>query len=248
MVLMLRALGQPSRIANGYLAGDDFNPIDHYLSVRESDAHTWVEMLLPNGQWVMFDPTPPVQAPPPLPAWARPLRDLFDSLKYRWDRYVVDLNLRDQYRMAFTIRERGIMATRGLAALPARSALVMKSLLRSSPLVLVIPALAVLYFLWVKKSLPFQARPSQGAALAIAARKEFLALLRALERKGIPRREAETALELVRRIEDLRLPFARLVRQATHAYLELRFGPPAPDTQAILMIREAMKAVNKLTR
>ena len=59
MVLLLRALGIPSRVVGGYLGGE-WNDLGHYYLVRQSDAHTWVEVWIANRGWVLFDPTPEV--------------------------------------------------------------------------------------------------------------------------------------------------------------------------------------------
>ncbi|HUT53250.1 MAG TPA: DUF3488 and transglutaminase-like domain-containing protein [bacterium] len=248
MVLMLRGVGIPARIANGYLAGADWNPIDNYLSVRESDAHTWVEMLLPAGRWIMFDPTPAAAPPPRLPAWQQALKDVFDAIKYRWDLYVVDLNLHNQYHMALTIRERGIMATRSIAGLPARTTFLIRSILRSYPLLLAIPAALAVYLLWARNTSWLGAGKQRPGRPAVRAMREYERLLKALGKRGLRRRASETALELARRIEAGAWPFARPVSEATEAYLALRFGPPRPDARAVALIQSALAAVTRPAR
>ena len=57
MVVLLRGLGVPARIVAGYGPGD-FNPLSGYYTVRQSDAHGWVEVYFPRYGWVPFDPTP----------------------------------------------------------------------------------------------------------------------------------------------------------------------------------------------
>jgi hypothetical protein len=87
MVMMLRSLGVPSRIATGYAAGDmelagpDSPTAD--FTVRIRDSHVWVEVWFPEYGWVEFEPTaaqpdvdrtalaamanPPTPAPLPTP-------------------------------------------------------------------------------------------------------------------------------------------------------------------------------------
>ncbi|MDA8432905.1 MAG: DUF3488 and transglutaminase-like domain-containing protein [Nitrospiraceae bacterium] len=89
MVLMLRAVGIPARIVNGYCGGEK-NQYGGYLIVRQSDAHSWVEALI-GGQWRRFDPTPAVAAPQ-IPSLAL----FLDSLKMAWARYVVGFKTDDQ--------------------------------------------------------------------------------------------------------------------------------------------------------
>ena len=46
MVLMLRSRGIPARLATGFL-GAEYNPLEDYYIVRQSNAHAWVEAFLP---------------------------------------------------------------------------------------------------------------------------------------------------------------------------------------------------------
>jgi transglutaminase-like putative cysteine protease len=57
MIVMLRELGIPARLAAGYGAGD-YNPVTGYYQVRASDAHAWVEVYYPEIGWMPYDPTP----------------------------------------------------------------------------------------------------------------------------------------------------------------------------------------------
>src|SRR5579875_299340 len=54
---MLRSLGIPTRLVNGYGPGTFDEQSGRYL-VRESDAHTWVEVYFPTYGWIPFEPTP----------------------------------------------------------------------------------------------------------------------------------------------------------------------------------------------
>ncbi len=53
---MLRSLGIPTRLVNGYGPGN-YNADIHQWVVRETDAHTWVEVYFPGYGWVPFEPT-----------------------------------------------------------------------------------------------------------------------------------------------------------------------------------------------
>ncbi len=61
MVVMLRGLGIPSRMAAGFAAGEWDGR--QYI-VREKDAHTWVEVYFPNYGWIEFEPTASRSASP----------------------------------------------------------------------------------------------------------------------------------------------------------------------------------------
>lgn len=54
---MLRSLGIPTRLVNGFGPGT-FDPSIHSYVVRASDAHTWVEAYFPGYGWIPFEPTP----------------------------------------------------------------------------------------------------------------------------------------------------------------------------------------------
>jgi transglutaminase-like putative cysteine protease len=55
-VVLMRALGIPARVVTGYQGGE-FNPVDGFLTVRQSDAHAWAEVWLKDRGWVRVDPT-----------------------------------------------------------------------------------------------------------------------------------------------------------------------------------------------
>lgn len=55
-VVIMRALDIPARVVTGYQGGE-FNPLDNFMTVRQSDAHAWAEVWLPKKGWVRVDPT-----------------------------------------------------------------------------------------------------------------------------------------------------------------------------------------------
>jgi len=57
MVIMLRSLGVPARIAQGY-AGGTLDPQTGLYIVRETVAHTWPEVYFSGLGWQRFEPTP----------------------------------------------------------------------------------------------------------------------------------------------------------------------------------------------
>jgi len=69
MVVMLRSLGVPARVAVGYAQGV-YDPINRVFLVKEKDAHSWVEVFFPKYGWVEFEPTasqPLIPRPLPMP-------------------------------------------------------------------------------------------------------------------------------------------------------------------------------------
>mgnify|MGYP002716971294 FL=1 len=53
---LLRAAGIPARVVVGYQGGE-WNPLENYLLVSQSDAHAWTEVWIEGSGWQMIDPT-----------------------------------------------------------------------------------------------------------------------------------------------------------------------------------------------
>jgi transglutaminase-like putative cysteine protease len=61
MIVMLRTLGVPARMAAGFAEGT-WDAAQQVYVVEERDAHTWVEVYFPGYGWIEFEPTA-AQAP-----------------------------------------------------------------------------------------------------------------------------------------------------------------------------------------
>ena len=59
---MLRSLGIPTRLVNGFGPGSYESSAGAYV-VRGEDAHTWVEVYFPRYGWIPFEPTRDEYAP-----------------------------------------------------------------------------------------------------------------------------------------------------------------------------------------
>ncbi|MBC7883522.1 MAG: DUF3488 domain-containing protein [Anaerolineae bacterium] len=64
MVVMLRSLGIPARLATGFLAGQ-YNAFTGYYEVYNTDATALVEVYIPSNGWLSFDPVPGRSLIPP---------------------------------------------------------------------------------------------------------------------------------------------------------------------------------------
>jgi protein-glutamine gamma-glutamyltransferase len=53
---MMNVLHVPARVVGGYLGGE-INPYGDYITVRQSAAHAWTEVFIPDKGWVRVDPT-----------------------------------------------------------------------------------------------------------------------------------------------------------------------------------------------
>ncbi len=114
MTFVLRAAGIPARVVAGYQGGE-LNPRGNFLTVRQFDAHAWVEYWQAGQGWTSVDPTFAVAperieqgleqalsgeqsflADSPFSplryrqlAWLNQLRLGWDNLNYGWQRWVL---------------------------------------------------------------------------------------------------------------------------------------------------------------
>ena len=87
MAILLRAAGIPTRIINGFLMGE-YNAIGADYIIRQSDAHSWVEVYIPGRGWTEFDPTPPDPNHREMDL-ARQLAHYFDAIELYWNSYIL---------------------------------------------------------------------------------------------------------------------------------------------------------------
>ncbi|KQQ46388.1 transglutaminase [Duganella sp. Leaf126] len=145
-VVLMRAMGVPARVVTGYQGGER-NPVDGYLTVRQSDAHAWAEIWLAARGWVRVDPTAAV-APErvtrnlaralPAPAgfsplfalqsdpdsWLAAIRFRYAALNNAWNQYILDYNPERQRSILAQLRAalaswRTALAALLIAGLPA---------------------------------------------------------------------------------------------------------------------------------
>jgi len=106
MTIMLRTIGIPARVVNGFQMGE-YNDISKLWVVRESDAHSWVEVSFPNIGWVEFDPTPPAGINDYMSSGLMALaRKYFDALEVFWIDYVVTLDSQEQTSIMLEMQSR----------------------------------------------------------------------------------------------------------------------------------------------
>ncbi|MBI2391804.1 MAG: DUF3488 domain-containing protein [Deltaproteobacteria bacterium] len=131
MVLLLRAANVPARNVNGFVGGT-LNRFGGFYTVRQRDAHSWVEAWIDRGGrggWVTFDPTPAAGAQPVAPraTFLSILRDALEAVSQNWDNYVVGYDLQKQITVIDKVRRALDRARRdgsradGGAVAPART-------------------------------------------------------------------------------------------------------------------------------
>lgn len=91
MTALCRTIGVNARIVAGYVAAEYDGGTGRY-TVRESNAHAWVEAEAGTGRWRRYDPTPPAE----LARLHKPRTGLFgrfrralESVEYAWNTSVV---------------------------------------------------------------------------------------------------------------------------------------------------------------
>jgi transglutaminase-like putative cysteine protease len=87
MAILLRAAGVRTRLVNGFLMGE-YNPVGEDYIVRQSDAHSWVEVFVPGHGWLEYDPTPP-DSRDHATGIAVTLSHYFDAGELFWNSYVL---------------------------------------------------------------------------------------------------------------------------------------------------------------
>jgi transglutaminase-like putative cysteine protease len=116
---LMRAAGIPARVVTGYQGGFH-NSVGNYWVVRQSDAHAWSEVWLPDRGWVRVDPTAAVSplrvqlgaraaagetAPWYQADWLQSMRNQFDLVNRFWNSTVVQFNL---------LRQQGLLTPFGI--------------------------------------------------------------------------------------------------------------------------------------
>ncbi|MFU8806133.1 MAG: DUF4129 domain-containing transglutaminase family protein, partial [Bradymonadaceae bacterium] len=97
--LLLRSAGVPTRLVNGFLGGT-WNEVGSYLTIRQGDAHSWVEVYVHPYGWIPIEPTPPSESPfgqrSPLVRWAS---DTYDAMRMAWLKWIIEYDLEAQVRV-----------------------------------------------------------------------------------------------------------------------------------------------------
>jgi hypothetical protein len=99
--MMLRELGIPSRLVNGFRTGE-YNRLGDDWTVRQCDAHSWVEAYFAPYGWVEFDPTPPDPRHRRF-AFVAMLANFADAIDLWWWEDVVNYDLWRQYRLVAAV-------------------------------------------------------------------------------------------------------------------------------------------------
>jgi protein-glutamine gamma-glutamyltransferase len=236
MVMLLRSVGIPSRNVTGFVGGT-YNRFGKYYSVREGEAHSWVEAFVEEGptgpqggsqgSWITVDPTPPSGSQPMAQtagAWVY-MRDLFEAMSQRWSRHVVGYDIYQQMRLLESARSKlrgGNTTDSTLKAFASRFPKSFRWLL------LVGVAGAAALYLYRKNKLRPKQEPKGKKTAASISEARLVALYKnletALQQKGITRPAATTPLRFAEGLKTSAHPLAPKVVSLTEVYLGARFG------------------------
>ena len=223
MTLMLRSIGIPARMVNGFKGGD-YNAVTGSTTVRQKHAHSWVEVLVepappedPNDHrpyWATFDPTPADQRNESIARVGGLIgnfRQVTDLIRYIWVFYIVGFNAERQERFLYgpirdlfreAMRGFGMIgdAVRRLLSFPSvESFFSLKGFLVSFGALLLLAAairLMVAAYRWGRR-LARGDRPD--ASMLNAGDSFFRRLQQLLGARGVTRPRAETPREFARR-------------------------------------------------
>jgi hypothetical protein len=255
MAVMLRTLGIPSRVVNGFRS-DEFNDLTGNYVIRAKDAHAWVEAYFPGYGWRTFDPTPGGSAGTPQ-GWSR-VGLYLDAMASFWRDWIVSYDTSHQYVLGQT----AVNGTRNLWEVTrnwARShyeamlawARRSQQRVEHAPGRWTVIGLGVaLCFLMVanlgritrllrevRLRLHPEHSPQQAAAMW------YQRMTGVVARKGVRRSAAQTPQEFVRKIDDARLRTP--VAHFTEVYEVARFGNSPADVQRLPELYEAVESATR---
>ena len=243
MAVMLRTLGIPSRVVNGFHS-DEFNDLTDNYVVRARNAHSWVEAYFPGYGWQTFDPTPSVGSETPQ-GWGR-IGLYLDAMASFWRDWIVSYDSAHQYVLGQTAigRSRAVWEeardwARGHYEAMLKWARRSQDRVEHSPGRWAIFGTAIALGLLLLGNLGriahwlhekwLRAHPERSPEQAAAM--WYRRMVRALARGGVEKPAAQTPHEFLMKIEDARLrePVARF----TFAYEAARFGDSAEDAKKL---------------
>ncbi len=251
MAIMLRTVGIPSRVVNGF-SGGEFNDITSQYVIRASDAHSWVDAYIPGEGWTEFDPTPPGDAIAHT-NWNRFMLYM-DAMSSFWREWIINYDLSHQLRLTQDAN-RGSRAVVGQVQSWGRNkyqkilAWASRTLDRIGNSTVkwgvrtIVLALMLLIALSIPRALGMIARSRLARAPQkspqIAASIWYERMLRQTARRGWQKSPAQTPEEFAAGIADPQLKTK--VSGFTQTYETARFGKSAEDASRLPDLYEQIK-------
>jgi transglutaminase-like putative cysteine protease len=245
MAVMLRTRGVAARVVNGFLPGE-YNDAAAAYTVRQSDAHSWVEVYFPESQaWVTFDPTPAAGRTEPVSAGlAARLGKYAEAFELIWFQYVVGYDKQEQRSLATSLSAhlkqyrhsltQMADAIRQATATNSRT-IALSGLFLVAAVVFFFAARRVRRFGW-RRGLSFHKRQPNTETSPILFYERLLALLAS---RGVKRDPNLTPLEFAGTL-DLQPALA-----ITRAYNRVRFGGQKLSSAELKEIERALRQLEE---
>lgn len=224
MAVMLRTRDIPARVVNGFLPGE-YNDAAGAYTVRQSDAHSWVEVYFPESQsWVTFDPTPAAGRVEPVSTGvAARLGKYAEALELIWFQYVVGYDRQEQRSLATSLHNQLFGYRRSLGRIASNTWEAVTTQSRTIALIAVTIVVALLVLLAIsrvrrfgwRRGLSFYNDQTKTEASTVVF---YERLLRLLALRGQQRNPDLTPLEFANNLD-----FQQAL-SITHAYNRVRFG------------------------
>jgi transglutaminase-like putative cysteine protease len=260
MVLMLRSLGIPSRLVTGFLA-TEWNDFGNYYTIRQRDAHAWVEVFYPQSGWITMDPTPPNPAPS-APSVFVAFQRFAESVRLHWDRAFIRYSGRDQLAFIHGLRDGSDSARSTIAQWTSTVAGIGAQLVRTLvermqtlhrsivwTLILGLGAVITSLILLILHRWPYgrlaerpQARTQQQIVQL------YKKMLELSARRGIPITPSTTPMEVARLVSDRWAAAGATVVNLTTLYCRARFGAGSLSSDELLQAVEDLGALKRLAR
>ncbi|HLZ34967.1 MAG TPA: DUF3488 and transglutaminase-like domain-containing protein [Nitrospira sp.] len=260
MVIMLRSLGIPARLVTGFLA-TEWNDFGNYYTVRQRDAHAWVEVFFPLSGWITMDPTPASGVAPSPSGWES-LQHIGESFRLHWDRLFIRYSARDQLAVVYSLRDssdsaRDIIShwVRALSAAASVAVDHFEARARAAgPLALgflaILPGAGVaLLILLVRKRWQYgfrSSRPTVRTQQQIA--HLYRTMLDIAARKGVVSRPSTTPMEFVQMVGREWAEAQSMVAGVTALYCQGRFSGSTLSREELARAVEQIGTLQQLAR
>ena len=246
MAVMLRTRGIATRVVNGFLPGE-YNDAAGAYTVRQSDAHSWVEVYFPESQtWITFDPTPAAGRTEPVRnGLAGQLGKYAEALELIWFQYVVGYDKQEQRSLATSLHNQLFDYRRSLARIASATwkwisshsrAIALTGFSVAAALLLLVGVRRVRRFGW-RRGLSLSPRQTNPDASTVVF---YERLLRILARRGVQRDPSQTPLEFA---SGLDLGDAITL---TGAYNRVRFGGELLSESELREIEDVLSRLERM--